>query len=203
MVSAWNTDRGKSRSSSRNSTAVSAFTACWYARRYASYAEQLRSVVVHPVRPNASPYRALSKRVVMSARSRLRPTEKNRQPSSRLMVASTMPLHAAARSRTQPKNSCRAGPVPARARLPTSRYVVFSVSHSSDDSASRAPRAFSHAAPTEHVMEPEKVGSCASSAVTVAALGSAPMAASSAPIASSSARHTAASSARRSSSSRW
>ena len=41
----------------------------------------------------------------MSARSRLRPTVRNRQPSSRLIVASMMPLQAAARSRTQPKNS--------------------------------------------------------------------------------------------------
>ena len=139
----------------------------------------------------------------MSARSRLRPTEKNRHPSSRLMVASTMPLQAAARSRTQPKNSWRAGPVPAWARLPTSRYVVFRVSQSSDDNASRAPRAFSQAIPTEHVMEPEKVRSCASNAVTVAALGSSPTASSSAPIACNNARQTVASSARRSSRRRW
>jgi hypothetical protein len=76
----------------------------------------------------------------MSARSRLRPTEKKRHPSSRLIVASTMPLQAAARSRTQPKNSWRAGPDPKRARGPTSRYIVLRVSHNSEDSASRAAR---------------------------------------------------------------
>ena len=139
----------------------------------------------------------------MSTRSRLRPSERNRQPSSRLSVESARPVHAAARSRTQPKKSWRAGPVPARARLPSARWVVLSVSHISDEIASRAPRAFSQAAPSEDVIDPENVRSCARSSVTVAAFGSPPIASASAPIASSSARHAALSSAHRSSSRRW
>ena len=118
------------------------------------------------------------------------------------MVASTIPLHAADWPRTQPKNSWRATTLE-RARRPSSPCMVLSISHSSDDTTSRAPRAFSHADASEQVMEPENVRSCARSAVTVAASGSSSTASGSTPIASSSARHTDASSARRSSSSRW
>ena len=63
-------------------------TARWYVRKYASYAEHDRSVVTQPHLAPASPYGADNRRAAISTRSRLRPSTRNRQLSSLLMVAS-------------------------------------------------------------------------------------------------------------------
>ena len=83
----------------------------------------------------------------MSARSRLRPSTRKRQASSRLIVSSAMPATRAARSRTQPKNSWVVVVAIRTRSIPI--QVVFRHCHRSVETVSRARRAFSLAAPSE------------------------------------------------------
>ena len=96
-----------------------------------------------------------------------------RQPSSRLIVASTIPLHAAARSRTQPKNSWRAGPVPARARLPDLAVRgVERLPQLRRHRLARAARVLPRRADASTRSSRRTSGPARASAVTVAASGS-------------------------------
>ena len=97
-------------------------------------------------------------RAVMSARSMQRPSTRNCQPSSRLIVASAMPLISAARSRTHWNAIGR----PHRAELAggdRARYVVLIASHIATDSVSRARRALSRAAARAAAIEAGDFGS--------------------------------------------
>ena len=93
--------------------------------------------------------RVASRRAVMSARSMLRPSVKNCHASSRLVDESTMPTASAERSRTHWKNSCTFSVCRRRG---IRALVVLRVSHSSDETISRARRAFSRAAVSAYAM---------------------------------------------------
>ena len=133
----------------------------------------------------------------MSIRSMLRPSTRNRQPSSRASVASASPASTDIRSRTCRKNSCG---IAVAARFASVKCAVLSTSHISDEIASRAPRAFSHATSSDATIEPGLVGANASWRITASASR---MSGTSVPIARSSALQITVSSANRSSSRWW
>ncbi len=112
-TSEYSTDRGNSRSRSRNSatTAGSATQPC--VRMNDSYAPQACSSS-GPLSSGGPGMRASSSRAVMSARSSDRPSTKNRQVSSWLMVESARPKNSAARSLMNRRNTC--GPSRSAAR---------------------------------------------------------------------------------------
>jgi hypothetical protein len=100
----------------------------------------------------------------MSARSIDRPRTRNCQPSSRVIVASAVPLTSAARSRTQPKT---VGGRRVRKRPDgMARQVVLIASHSGSDSVSRARRADSRAAARVAAIEAGELTSYASRSST-------------------------------------
>ena len=83
--------------------------------------------------------------------------------SSRLAELSMIPTASAARSRTQPKNSCTLSVATLRG---IRARVVLSTSHSSVLTTSRARRAFSRAAAREYAMDAGWLRSTASRAST-------------------------------------
>ena len=86
------------------------------------------------------------------------------------------------------------------ARFASVKCAVLSTSHISDEIASRAPRAFSHATSSDATMDPGFVGANASWRITASASVTS---STSVPIACNSAVHTVVSSAKRSSSRWW
>ena len=96
-------------------------------------------------------------REVMSARSMQRPSIRKCQPSSRVIVASAVPLISAARSRTHWKTI--GGRIDRNWPDGIARYVVLIASHIGTDSVSRARRALSRAAPSAEAIEVGESGS--------------------------------------------
>src|SRR3954452_3825280 len=114
-----------------------------------TYAPQARRVLVQG--DTADTAAVATRREVMSARSMHRPSIRNCQPSSRVMVASAVPLIRAARSRTHWKTM--GGRVERNCPDGIARYVVLIASHIGTESVSRARRALSRAAPRAVAIE--------------------------------------------------
>ena len=110
----------------------------------------------------------------MSTRSRLRPSTRKDQPSSRAQRRVGEPGEHRGRA-PSPSGRSRAGvrPDARRAWLGSVWCVVLSDSHISDEIASRAPRAFSHAAPSDDVIDAGFFGSNERNSVTPSASGAA------------------------------